>query len=143
MWLCDIHLLAGALDAGQWRELQALARRARVAHICGVELRRAVERLGTPVDAAVVAALCAVAGEPTAQYLRPLGPMRDFWFELRAAPTARARWTLVKRHVLPPPDYIAGRYDYDGRAWLPILYAHRALTGAARWTRDLVRRLAS
>jgi hypothetical protein len=142
MWHCDIHFLASAFTPADWRAFELQARRAGVARVSGVALQYVTSTLGTRVPRDVVERLLLVAGEPSSRYLRALGPLRDFWLELRARDGARARLRLLTHHVLPPREYVRSRYGYNGVALLPFLYAHRAINGFAHWTAEFVSRLA-
>lgn len=141
MWHCDIHFLAGALTAPEWREFESVAGRAGVARIAGTALHYVATNLGTNVPADVVHRLLSVSGEASARHLRPLGPLGDLWIELRARSDLPSRVRLLAHHVLPPREYVAARYGYNGVALLPLLYAHRAINGFAHWTIELVSRL--
>lgn len=143
MWHCDIHFLASALTPAEWREFESQARRAGIARIAGTALDYVITRLGTNAPHDVVQRLLLVAGEPSSRHLRPLGPLGDLWLELRARSGLQSRLRLLKQHVLPPRDYVAARYGYNGVALLPLLYAHRVINGLAHWTAELVSRLAA
>lgn len=142
VWLCDLHFLVNGFTADDWIDFEARARASGVARICGLELERARETLGTPAPPGIVNRLTAVEGEASAQYLRPLGPLRDLWLELRARGGWGPRLRLLAHHVVPPREYVAARYGYRGAILLPFLYAHRAVNGLAHWTAHLMARLA-
>jgi hypothetical protein len=141
MWHCDIHFLASALTPDDWREFESVAVRAGVARIAASALQYVTKNVGTHVPADLVERLLRVDGEPSARHLRPLGPLGDLWIELRARTDLQSRVRLLTHHVLPPREYVAARYGYNGVALLPFLYAHRALNGLAHWTVELVSRL--
>jgi hypothetical protein len=138
MWLCDVHFLAGTLDGGDWTAFDACARAAAVAKICALELTRARDALGTRLPDTLVADLRLVEGEASAKYVEPLGLLRNLWLEAVSRNSWRARLRLLRSHVMPPPSYVKARYGYDGVALLPFLYAHRAISGLARWTAELL-----
>jgi hypothetical protein len=140
MWHCDLHFLAGVLSPADWAAFEELARRARVARITGVALHYVMTRLGTRVPPGLVERLQQVEGEAASRYLRPLGPLHDFWLEWRARAGVQRRLRLVTHHVLPPRAYVAARYGYDGVALLPFYYAHRVINGLAQWTAELMAR---
>ena len=142
MWHCDLYFLAQRLAAAEWAEFESLARRAKIARVSGVALQYVVTRLGTDVPHDVIDRLTRVDGEPSSRYLRPLGPLRDFWLELTARRSVLARLRFVAHHLLPPRHYVAARYRYNGVVLLPLFYAHRAISGFAHWTAEFVARLA-
>lgn len=142
MWHCDLHFLARSLTPADWHAFAALARRARIAYVAGVQLQYVGTAMGTEVPRDLVDRLLDVTGEPSARYLRPLGPLRDLWLELRARRSLMARTRLLLHHLAPPRAYVAARYGYEGLALLPLLYAHRALYGFAQWTAEFVARVA-
>lgn len=142
MWHCDLHFLARSLAPGDWPAFELLARRARIARIAGVQLQYVNTMIGTDVPRDVVERLLAVEGESSVQYLRPLGPLRNLWLELRARPSLVSRIRLLLHHLIPPRAYVAARYGYEGLALLPLLYAHRVVHGFAQWTAEFVARAA-
>lgn len=142
MWLCDLHFLASALTVEDWGAFERIARDARVAQVCGLELSRARTVLGTPVPPEIIGRLVNVRGELSARYMRPLGPLGDLWRELTAPSGVTARARLLAEHLLPPREYVAARYGYHGVALLPLFYAHRAVNGLVNWTAQLMARLA-
>ena len=142
MWLCDLHFVADSLTAIDWATVEATAHASQVARLTGTELARVRTTLDTPVPSPVIDRLSAVRGELSAHYLRPLGPLRDLWFELRARPDWSTRARLLGSHLLPPREYVAARYGYQGAVLLPFFYAHRAVRGLAHWTAQFFARLA-
>jgi len=136
IWLYDLHLLAGVLPESRWNHLVAVARERRIAAICADGLGTAARRLGTPVPAAVLAALTyAGRSEPTRHYVdrdvSRLDVLRD---DLRELPW-RDRGRLLREHLFPPAAFIRSRYGTESSLLLPLLYAHRLMTGAVKWIR--------
>jgi hypothetical protein len=131
LWLYDIHLLASGMHADDWRSLQARAGRLGVAAICSDGLRQAADRFGTPMSMAP--AVSPTGGEPSAVYLRKeLGRLERLALDLQAIPF-RARWRLVREHVLPSRRFMRQRYGRQHDAVLPVLYLRRVVSGALRW----------
>jgi hypothetical protein len=137
VWLYDIHLLAGALDDAGWNRVMSTARERGITSVCRDGLEAAAARLGTAVPAAVLAALDAAAeDEPSRVYTE--GPQRRLDVlraDLRGLPRWRDRLQLLAEHAFPPASFVMARYAARRRALLPVLYAHRLVTGAWKWLR--------
>ena len=138
LWMYDIHLLAGRLDAAGWTAVVAHATRGRVAAVCLDQLRRAQRLLGTTVPAGVLAQLAdaALRPEPSAEYLRPGRAWRhELASNLRELPSWRNRVRLLREVALPRPSYMLESYGVTpgwGAVALPFLYVHRGIRGLAR-----------
>jgi hypothetical protein len=75
--------------------------------------------------------------EQTATFLAPRRRQVDVLAsDLGALGNWRARAELIRQHLFPPPQYILKKYRRRNRAWLPLLYARRMLTGVPRWLRS-------
>jgi hypothetical protein len=137
LWVHDIHLLAGRLDAAGWRRAVDHAIEGRVAAVCLDALARAGRFFGTRVPDAALQRLAqaAGAGEASAEYLEP---GRTWWRELRsnlrALPGWRSRLRLAREVAFPRPGYMLEAYGLRtgalGVLALPFLYLHRGLRGA-------------
>jgi hypothetical protein len=138
VWLYDIHLLSQRLDEDDWDRFAALAQRTRMCTVCAHGLRAAAEAFGALLPPSVLARLSTTESEPAAAFLAP--SLRTIDVELstlRQLPTWRARAELVWQHLFPKPAFIMKAYGVKRRAWLPLLYTHRAARGAVRWLRPL------
>lgn len=141
VWLYDIHLLASRLREADWSALVELAERTKTRTICAHGLRAAADAFRTPLPSAVLERLATAELEPSAAFLAP--SLRTIDVELstlKSLPTWRARVELVWQHLFPRPSFIMNAYGVRRRAWLPVLYAHRAARGALRWLRPLAPR---
>jgi len=137
IWLYDIHLLAGTLDARGWSLVVTTARDRSVSAVCRHGLEAAEARFGTVVPPSVIAALQAGGrDEPSRAYTerrqRRIDVLRA---DLRLLPRWRDRLQLVAEHAFPPASFMLARYDAHQRVLLPLLYAHRLVTGALKWLR--------
>lgn len=128
VWLYDLHLLVPSLSADQCAALAQRAARHRVAGLCLDALLRTRDAFGTAVPRGLLDALgrAAARPEPAMAFLR--GGRRGLLLaEVRALPTWRQRWQLLREHAFPPGDYMLGKYGTSRRWLLPALYARRAL----------------
>ena len=139
IWSYDTHVIASAMDAGQWSSFVELARAKAVAAICLHGLAQARAHFGTTMPASVGDRLAAAArsSEPSAEYLMPGRSWRDdVAANFRALPDWRARMRLLQEMALPSPEYIRRAYSLDRStlAWilLPALYAHRGFKAVGR-----------
>ena len=55
--------------------------------------------------------------------------------DLRRLPRWRDRLQLLAEHAFPPASFVMARYAARRRVLLPVLYAHRLVTGAWKWLR--------
>jgi hypothetical protein len=139
IWIYDTHVIASAMNAGQWSSFVELARAKAVAAVCLHGLAQARAYFGTLIPAPVGAELAAAAREfePSAEYLTPGRSWRDdVAANLRALPDWRARVRLLREMALPSPAYIRRAYSLDrsmlGWILLPALYAHRGFKAVGR-----------
>ncbi len=137
VWLYDIHLLAGALDARGWDRLVTTARERGISAVCRHGLEAAAHRLGTIIPRPVLAALEACdPGEPSRAYTeRPQRRIDVLRADLRLLPRWRDRLQLITEHAFPPSSFMMARYEARQRLLLPVLYTHRLLAGAWKWIR--------
>lgn len=137
LWIWDIHLLALALTADEWEELQHRAVTRGMAAVVANGLRVAHERFRTPLEAAVLDRLSAVRDEPSALFIdggrRPVSRLRS---DLVAAGSLPRGLRLLAEHLFPSPGYMRLRYPRWPGALLPLAYVHRAVRGAPRWFRQ-------
>jgi hypothetical protein len=136
VWLYDIHVVARAFGQAEWDRLLHVARERQVSAICADGLDAAARLLGTAVPERVLTALTEEGrGDPSRRYteshVRRLDVLRD---DLQ-----RLSWServhLLKEHAFPPAAFMRSRYQVENRLLLPVLYAHRLVTGAFKWIR--------
>lgn len=140
IWLYDLHLLAGTMVAEELAKSAQRALRARVARILAHELAAARAAFGTrlAIDPGDLDAIFAGAdpNEPSVRYLHPTQRRaRRLLIDLRLMSSWRDRARLIGQHLFPSPAYMRVTYGRSGRAILPVLYAHRILTGVWGWLR--------
>jgi hypothetical protein len=142
LWLYDVHLLAGTLDADGFGRFVALAERTGARRICLRALRLAQARFATPIPSAALTALeAAPADEPSTVFLndriRPIDLLRD---DLRVLPGWRSRLTLVREHLFPSAAYMREGYSNGSSAPIAWLYAGRIAGGVRKWLSSLLER---
>ena len=138
--LCDIDLLAGALDAPAWVRVANLAFAKRIRRVVARGLELTSERLGTAIPAGVLDALTANDGggaEPTAAYLTAGFRKVD----ILAADLRELGWSdrlqLLGEHLFPPPAFVLKSFGRTQPILLPVLYTVRIVRGAGAWFRQL------
>jgi Uncharacterised nucleotidyltransferase len=136
IWIYDIHLIAGRLDADAWARFAWLAADRQVSAICARGLALAQRHFHTPVPREWQqrsAPLRRRPLEPSAVLLRgDLRPVDRLRADLRAL-HRRQRTRLLREHLFPPASYMRAKYGVRSRTLLPALYAYRMVAGAARW----------
>lgn len=137
VWLYDVHLLMGALDAAGVARFVALAERTGVRRICLRALLLARARFGTEIPSSALAALeAAPEDEPSTMFLGPGVRKLDVLLDdVRVLSGWRPRLTLVKEHLFPDEAYMRRTYASGSSAPTLWLYARRIVTGAAKWLR--------
>jgi hypothetical protein len=137
IWLYDVHLLMGALDAAGQERFLALAERTGVRRICLRALLLSRTRFGTPLPPAVIAALeVAPEDEASTVFLSPGVRQVDVLLDdLRALPGWWARVTLLKEHLFPDAAYMRRTYAARSSAPLVWIYVLRIVRGASKWFR--------
>lgn len=136
IWLFDIHLLSGSLDAAGRGELERAARSRGVLAVCGESIAEARALFGTAVPDEWLAELRREGGEATAHFMQgagtKFGVLRS---DMAALPGWRARVRLIREHLFPPAAYIRRTYNVRHSWLLPLVYAWRIAAGARRWFR--------
>lgn len=138
VWLYDVHLLMGVLDAAGVARFVALAERTGVRRICLRALLLARTKFGTPIPPAVIAALeAAPEDEASTVFLGPGVRKVDLLLDdVRVLPGWGARLTLVKEHLFPDAAYMRRTYARGSSAPILWLYVRRIVTGASKWFRS-------
>jgi hypothetical protein len=132
IWLFDIHLLAGVLEASEWRELERLATDRGLRAVCADGLSAARVRFGTAAASnRVMNVDGAQANEAPARYFAA-GPIRQWFMDWGACdgPAQKARY--VRDLVFPSREYMRSRLGARPQWSLPFWYLRRVLTGAFR-----------
>jgi Uncharacterised nucleotidyltransferase len=143
IWLYDIHLIAMALREDDWMNATDMAIRRGLGAVLARGLEHASATFGTPVPVAIVEMLSDAASQTDADVLAFLqGPRSRIavaasdWRRLRGL---RDRARFLREHLFPPPSYMSYRYGTTSHALLPVLYAHRLVTGAGKWAMETLR----
>jgi hypothetical protein len=132
VWLYDIHLLVTRMGDAELDEFAALASARRIKAICLDALQQTADCFATPLPARIVDVLQAAGpAEASVHFLRG-GRMRQMAGDFLALQRWRDRAHWVSELAFPPAGYMRSKYPDTPHAWLPILYARRGLTGAAR-----------
>jgi putative nucleotidyltransferase-like protein len=137
LWLYDIHLLARSLAVAERRQFTALVTARRLRAVAAKGLATAAAAFGS-IDTQWIAALqeAPPTEEPSAAFVG--GPLRRIDV-LTADLAATARWRdrvrLLREHLFPAAAFMYERYGTHRTAALPILYAHRIVSGAPKWFR--------
>jgi hypothetical protein len=133
IWLQDLRVLAGAMDAAHWAEFLALATEHRLCGITLSALTAAREAVAAVVPGEVDAGLRrgAARREPSAALLHG-----NRWSvllgDLRSLDGVRQRLGYVAERILPPPAYVREKYEGMARWPLPALYARHLAEGLRR-----------
>jgi hypothetical protein len=138
IWLYDMHLLAGALTAYDWRRLVELASAKGMSGVCANGLTAAQKWLHTSLPEGILDELERVsvaAHEPSRRFLGGQSRLGALVSDLRHVRAWRDRWRIVQQHVFPPPAYMFQMYGTDSVPLLPALYTHRVIAGAWKWVR--------
>ena len=137
IWLYDIHLLFGALDADEREEFLEVARIKRLRSVCASGLDSAARWLGTRLPEAYRDRLETGVDEerePSAAFLQPGMRRVDILrSDLRAVGGWRRKVRLIREHLFPPAAYVRARYGPN----TPLVFAYldRVLTGVGKWFR--------
>ena len=135
IWLYDIHLLAGGMDAVERGQFGELARTKRLRSICVAGLDLAQRRLGTALEPGWRDGLAGGGEvEPSAAFLQQRVRRIDLLLlDLRALGGWARKARLLRETVFPPAAYVRARYGDD----TPLVFAYldRVVTGARNWFR--------
>jgi hypothetical protein len=135
IWLYDIHLLANALSADEWRQFADICAASQTRQISLDAFAATKAALATAFPAAVIERLAAsAAGELSADYLDG-NRWRFLATDLRALATWRDRATLLRESCFPPAEYMLAQHRTRSRWLLPWWYARRAIAGTWKFSR--------
>lgn len=126
IWIYDIHLLASAFTAEEWRQLARLAGDRGLCAVTRQSLVHARTCFGTELPSEILSALDRT-GERVAVYLAGSN-LRQHWMDFRAVDGIGRKLRLLREMVFPPPAYMREKYS-SSTAWLPWLYLRRATEG--------------
>ena len=135
LWLLDVSLLARSVKPHERDGFTQLAAVRGIRAVCGSTLALADAAFGG-VDAEWLASLAPETAEPTAAFLR--GPLRQIDIlkqDLLASPRLWQRLQIVGEHLFPRSSFMYERYGTQRKFALPLLYAHRIVTGMPKWFR--------
>jgi Uncharacterised nucleotidyltransferase len=135
LWLLDVSWLAESLEPHQRDAFTQLATARGVAAVCRSTLMLADATFGG-VGADCLPSVEAETVEPTAAFI--LGAMRQVDMlrqDLRATPRVSQRLQILWEHLFPSRSFMYHRYGTQLKFVLPLLYAHRIVTGMPRWFR--------
>jgi len=132
IWLYDVRLLSGVLQADDWSLFVDLAHGRGVSAVCQDALQAAKGLLGATIPVEVSAALSRpMRTELSAQLL--LGSAwRGVWVDFRAQRSAAGRWKFVRDLFFPNRAYMLRKYPRRPIWLLPFLYVWRVLEGVQR-----------
>ena len=131
IWLYDINLLAQSFTSAQW---ESLVRRATEKGLCATTregLERAEQCFFKRCPEEVRIDL-SKTGEPVATYF-DAGALRQTWIDFLAIGATADRLRFGRELFFPPAAYMLSKYPEAHTAWLPWLYARRAMGGL--WNR--------
>ena len=132
IWLYDIHLLTRSFTSADWKELLSLTRQKGLSSVVLEGLERAHLCFHTRIPESVVAALEEPgAGERVAMYLSA-SKLRQLWMNFSSIDSAANQLRFMRELVFPPAAYMRSKYPHAQSAWLPWLYARRALGGISK-----------
>jgi len=135
VWLLDVSLLARSLELHERDCFAKLAGARGTLAVCRSTLALADAAFGG-VDAGWLASFPTETAEPTAAFLR--GPLRQIDIlkqDLLASPRVWQRLQIVGEHLFPSSSFMYERYRTQRKLALPLLYAHRIVTGMPKWFR--------
>ncbi|WP_256646955.1 nucleotidyltransferase family protein [Thermomonas paludicola] len=131
IWLYDIHLLARACVAADWRAFLELCKQKAITQPCLDGLAACHAVLHTPLPEDLLATLHQ-QGEAEHWHIGALSQRgaldRAHWAALRWQQRLPWMW----RKLLPPPSFMRYRYGVQGWLGLMIAYARRLWVGACR-----------
>lgn len=145
-WWLDVALLARRLSPGDVGRFRARAKSLGVSALVARALTHArplVDEDAVPLlQPETVRAIAADgAGDPSRAWLDPnRDQLQDALDDFRELSGWRDRARLLREHLLPPVSFMRARYGAAPVVVLPVLYAHRVVSGGIQWvlawTRD-------
>jgi len=135
IWIYDIHLIAGRLNAEDWARFVELAAERQVSQLCARGLQLSAHCFHTHIHEGVRDRLSGKDEASSIFLRRDLRPIDGVVADLRVL-SPRQRAALLREHLFPPSSYITQKYRVRHRALLPMYYAYRVVVGAARFLRS-------
>jgi hypothetical protein len=135
IWHYDVHLLAQSFVPAQWQDFVALAGTKGLGATSLEALERAATCYKTRYPDVALRAL-AKKREPIAIYLKA-GRLRQSWIDFVSISGLANRLQLAREITFPPTSYMRAKYAQLPNAWLPLLYARRAVEGLIKYLRGV------
>jgi len=137
LWIYDLRLLAEGMTDDEVRRFADLAGSRGLDDIAREGLALARDWFGSRAAEEIVTTLGGqpVRGHAASAPFRGSSQTDLLRHDLRALPTWRTRWQLVREHLFPAPSYMRAKYGVRSNLLLPALYAWRVVAGAPKWLR--------
>jgi hypothetical protein len=134
IWHYDVHLLAQSFMPAQWQDFVEGAVTKGLCATCLEALAHAATCYKTRCPDTVLQAL-AKTREPVAVYLKA-SRLRQGWMNFAAVSGLANRLQFAREFAFPPVPYMRAMYAQLTNAWLPWLYARRAVEGLIKYLRN-------
>ncbi len=138
-WSLDVALLARRLSLDDAERFRARVRALGVSALVARALRDAQALVDGEAPALLQTTMVDAigrdgAGDASRAWLDPnRDQLRDALDDFRALSRWRDRARLVREHLLPPASFMRARYGAAPTVVLPVLYAHRVVSGGVTW----------
>ena len=133
IWHYDVHLLAESFTPVQWQDFVDQAGTKGLGATSLEALKRAATCYKTRYPDVALQAL-AKRREPVAVYLKA-GKLRQGWIDFVSISGMANRLQFAREFAFPPTTYMRAKYAQLPNAWLPWLYARRAVEGLTKYLR--------
>jgi hypothetical protein len=137
LWIYDLHLLVEGMTDLELRCLSDSIGSRGLGGIAREGLTLSRDWFGTAAVESIMTALDRrpARRDAAAAPLRGSSQTDLLHHDLRALPSWRSRWRLVREHLFPAPGYMRAKYGVRSNLVLPALYTWRIVAGAPRWLR--------
>ena len=136
IWLYDIHLLAAAMTAAQWRDFAQMCAEKNMRRVSLDAFTVTRQAFATPFPDEVIRSLAPPAAEEISGAYLDSDRLGLLMTDMRALASWRSRATLMCELAFPPADYLLAKYRARSRWLLPWWYVRRAAEGVWRIARS-------
>ncbi|MEL7199673.1 MAG: nucleotidyltransferase family protein [Pseudomonadota bacterium] len=131
IWQCDLHLLIRALSFSDWQLLEAICREKGIGPFIAAVVGRSDSLVADGLITDKVAALSAMPRDHRIETLLSSSDgISNFWLDLRATQTWKARLGLLINRAFPPIAHLKRKYP-DTKSWPRALLVCRFLFDTA------------
>jgi hypothetical protein len=129
IWLYDVHLLVSSMSEQELLSFSARAVSENIQAVCYQAIEKSRRCFATQVPGQVLQILLSPSGPKSIGRRFSNSQLALIFDDLRQMPDLRSKLALLREFLMPPGEYLLGRYGKEGWYWIPPLYFRYLLGG--------------